>query len=357
MEDFDVDCDLHSLLDIACAPAEYGRVRNPKTPEDYLLRMQAEAITDHARIYRVMLDRARSTGSNTLLLDHHRSDFDEYLSYLEEHNSMICDRVASRYILTNNYDAMCLRCDQGKVVIISEVLRYFLYYMNLGTLQLPDVPEDVRNSSILIAVRTLLLKEALDFDLDPRGIVPPDIHAEVAAMVGWQMKFIIGHEFAHHILGHSSDDNLFMAKKFRFADDDVGDWVGYRRSHAEEFQADIHSISAATNPQTRYSLFVGGTMFLLALSAFEAVAEELQPGFADIDTHPETIVRFRRLINTFRDDPAFKVEGVDRVIAYYEHIISSLKDHLVHHPEMFERYGSVYLASWQGPVLRDRINY
>ena len=156
---------------------------------------------------------------------------------------------------------MCLKTEFGKVVIVSEVLRYFLYFINIATMDLEGVPEDVRNDALVIATRTLLLTEALDFDLDPRGVVPASIHAQVTQMVKWQMKFIIGHEFAHHILQHGNDGNLYMSKARRFSDEDVGEFVGYQRQHAEEFEADLHSISIVDDKATRFSLLIGCLLY------------------------------------------------------------------------------------------------
>src|SRR5690606_9508190 len=187
---------------------------------DWLLRLQADSITDHTRIHRVMLRRAQRRKLNTLLIDEHSSDFSEYISYLPEYEKLLCEDIPRRYILTNNYDAMCLKSDFGKVIIVSEVLRYVLYFMNLATLDVGDVPKDVRDNALIIAIRTMLLSEALDFDMDPRGVVPASIEAQINHMVKWQMKFIIGHEYAHHILHHDDEEHLRMSKTRRFTDED-----------------------------------------------------------------------------------------------------------------------------------------
>ncbi|MGR9475926.1 hypothetical protein [Rhizobium leguminosarum] len=359
MDDYADQFDTNLFYRLASSPEEYPRIVNPKSAEDELLKIQVDAITNHVRIYRVMLARARSTGANTLLADEHNGDFEEYLSYLPEFEKMTCDGIPKRYILTNNYDAMCLKTDKGKVIIISEVLRYFLYFMNFGTLSFDDdIPQGVRNSAILIAVRTLMMSESLDFDLDPRGIVPREIHDKIEQMVSWQMKFIIGHEYAHHILRHDSDDALYISTPTRFSDgDDPGDWIGYLRQHQQEFDADLHSISAAQDKGTRYSLFIGGTTFLLGLYVFETLAAEIDPSFLELNTHPSTVTRFRKLMEQYQADPDFMVENIDRVIGQCDEIIDSLIGHYRSHPDDFNQYGSVYLERWRGPILRDRIDY
>lgn len=344
-------------LRIASSPEEFPRILQPKNAEDWLLRLQADSITDHTRIYRVMLRRAQRRNLNTLLINEHSSDFAEYLSYLPEYEKLLCEDIPRRYILTNNYDAMCLKTDFGKVIIVSEVLRYFLYFMNLATLDLGDVPKDVREHALIIAMRTLLLNEALDFDMDPRGVVPAAIDAQIKQMVKWQMKFIIGHEYAHHILHHDNDERLYMSKTRRFSDEDVGELVGYLRQHTQEFEADLHSISVVDSKPTQYSLFVGGTSFLLGLHVFETLANEIDPSFAEINTHPQTTTRIKKLVEAFNSDPDFNIEGMDTVMEHYDSIGDSVLALYRKDPATFTFYGSIYLGQWRGPVLIDRKDY
>lgn len=174
MDEFPDYLDDNTFYQLASNSEEFPRIASPKTADDELLRIQADAITNHVRIYRVMLARARRRKLDSLLVDEHKEDFDEYLSNIPEYERLICEHIPKRYILTHNYDAMCLKTDHGNVIIVFEVLRYFLYYINLGTMTFSlNVPNIVRNNAVFISIRTMMLKETLDFDLDPRGIVPP----------------------------------------------------------------------------------------------------------------------------------------------------------------------------------------
>ncbi|MCQ2002357.1 hypothetical protein [Rhizobium sp. NRK18] len=359
MEYFPNQIDTNIFYRLASSREEFPRIVNPRTAEDELLRIQADAITNHTRIYRVMLARARSRGSNTLLTDEHRKDFDEYISYLPEFEKLICEDIPCRYILTNNYEAMCLKVDNGKVIIVSEVLRYFLYFMNLGTISFDEkIPQGVRNSAIMIAIRTLLLSESLDFDLDPRGIVPDSINDQIERLVSWQMKFIIGHEYAHHILDHDAEDTLYACSSMRFCDgDDPGEWTGYLRRHTQEFDADSYSISAVEENRVRDNLFVGGTSFLLALYVFETVAAVIDPSFLEINSHPSTVTRYRKLVALAPAETNSIMKEADSVTRMYDDIADSLIAHFRRHPQAFTQYGSIYLDEWRGPILRDRIDY
>jgi hypothetical protein len=175
--------------------------------------------------------------------------------------------------------------------------------------------------------------------------------------VKWQMKFIIGHEYAHHILHHDDNERLHMSKARRFSDEDVGEVVGYLRQHTQEFEADLHSISVVDSKPTRYSLFVGGTSFLLGLHVFETLASEIDRNFAEINTHPRTTTRVKKLVETFNSDPDFKIEGMDEVMEHYDSLSDSVLSLNRKRPETFTFYGSIYLGQWRGPVLIDRKDF
>ena len=47
---------------------------------------------------------------------------------------------------------------------------------------------------MLIALRVMVQKEALDFEQDPRGIIPEGLDLDINDIVSKQLQFIIGHE-------------------------------------------------------------------------------------------------------------------------------------------------------------------
>ncbi len=181
------------------------RLLNPVSARDHLLRIRASPLLDHPRLYRVALKRAGQRESTNLLHDEFADDFTDYLALLPPVRHMIAEDVPAGYVLAQFYDAMCLRTECGRIIVISEVLRYFLYFMTLANLEMvgfEEIPPSVAGSALTIAARTMAMNEALDFDLDPRGTIPPRIDFIVNDLVDWQMRFIIGHEYAHHALGH-----------------------------------------------------------------------------------------------------------------------------------------------------------
>ncbi|KPD20289.1 hypothetical protein [Idiomarina zobellii] len=85
-------------------------------------------------------------------------------------------------------NALCIRSLAGDVVVVSEGLEHFYYYMSVAFygIDFGLEPIDVRDS-LLIAIRIITGAETLDFDIDPRGELPSDIDKRIQEYVDWQM--------------------------------------------------------------------------------------------------------------------------------------------------------------------------
>lgn len=334
------------------------RLLKPSSASDYLLRIKAEPLLDHPRLFRVALKRAKMRKTREVLHDEYAEDFKEYLALLTEIRRLSSDDVPACYVLTRFYDAMCLQTDGGKVIVISEVLRYFLYFMTLGSpdlIVLGDIPADVQGSAQVIAARIMMLAETLDFDLDPRGRVPAEVDEKLRELVTWQMRFVIGHEYAHHGLGHLSSETSKICA-FPSSNGDRH-WESYRRSWDNEFEADLHAISDVDDKVARARLVQGAVLFFLNILFHESLAEAFDPEFAAIDTHPPTSERLRRVVEQFG-----RIIGVDndwmaRGLRYQSARADALVEHFREHPNLMNMYGSVYLGVWKGPELVDRVDY
>lgn len=342
-------------------PSRVDRLMNPMTADDHLLRIQADPLLNHTRFFRVARGRAMARDTDDYLEPCFQQDFDDYLAEMTEDGRMIAECIPHRYVLTNNREAMCLETDGGRVIIVAEALRYALYFMNLASGELyglPDVPPDVEQHAMLIAARTMLMTESLDFDLDPRGIIPSEIEAWLDHMTAWQMKFIIGHEFAHHRLGHKGL-GLYMVRPIT---NDPGngiahEWRSHRRSWDEEYEADAGAITEVEDETARKYLTMAAALFFLYLEFFERVEAGLDPSLAQIDTHPPTVERLRRIVTEFGDlidaNEEWMNASLNRVRQYADYLLKAHKNQ----ERLLTFYGSIYLASWRGPVLVDRVDY
>jgi hypothetical protein len=339
-------------------PELVERLINPSSARDQLLKIRAEPLLDHPRLYRVVRRRANLRRSREVLHDEYREDFQEYLTLLPSIRQMISEDVPAGYVLARFYDAMCLRTDYGKIIVISEVLRYFLYFMTLGTpefAEFGDVPTDVQGAALVIAVRTMALSEALDFDLDPRGEVPTEIDTKVRELVTWQMRFVIGHEYAHHGLGHVNSE---LTNVRAMTSPTTGrDWGSYRRSWENEFEADLHAILDVAHELSRMKLVQGAVLFFLHIFFHERIAAAFDPEFAMIDTHPPTQERLERVIERFGKEIGVDSVWMERALEHQSAAADSLVQHFRENPELMSMYGSVYLASWRGKELVDRVDY
>jgi hypothetical protein len=333
---------------------EIERLMRPSTAEDWLKRRRADAILDHPRLLRVGVARQRRTGTPILVNPDDR-DFQEYLSRLDEGDRMICEDVPSGYILTTFPEAECVRTEHGNIVVVSEALRHFLYFMSLSTTEL-DVPWDVRFNAALIALRTMSLSETLDFELDPRGIVPEHIHASISELVHAQLQFIIGHEYAHHRLGHSFDSTSPRAP-YVVQNSHAVDLSVYKREWVQEYDADISSVVGSGTSITEYTRVHGAIHFFLALLVYEIIAEANDPKFKNIQTHPPTTKRYWNVVKTRGVDWGVEVEEADQWLKTHLAWADRLLEFNQKYPDRLTRYGSMYLGQWRGPVLVDRVDY
>ena len=339
-------------------PGVLNQLLNPKSAHDHLLKIRADPLLDHTRLYRVALQRARWQGASGVLdvQMRHYSDFDRYLSLLSDVDRMISEDVPAAYVLQPAVDAMCLKTDGGRVIIVSEPLRYFLYFMTLANLNLISddlsrVPDDVRGSALVIAVRTMMLSEALDFDLDPRGVIPDELEPIINLLVDRQMWFIVGHEYAHHALGHAG---AAMSKRMSGSS---YIWNVYRRNWGEEFEADIRSISALELKDDREQLTQGSILALTFIHFYETVMGRLDSEFAEIDTHPPTEERLYRVVEIFGELIGVDEDWARRTIERQNASALELVEEFLQNPNLARTYGSVYLSSWRGKELIDRVDY
>ncbi|MCM3904682.1 MAG: hypothetical protein ND866_23540, partial [Pyrinomonadaceae bacterium] len=96
-----------------------------------------------------------------------------------------------------------------------------------------------------IAIRTMLKTEALDFDMDPRGIIPDRITQQNNFVVAKQIQFIIGHEYAHHIHGHLDRNAIVDQPLFLRLHNEAPEqkWERfYNHNEKQELEADESSL-------------------------------------------------------------------------------------------------------------------
>lgn len=351
-----------------CTYDEIKRIENISNTEDYLLKTRADCVAEHARIARVFLNRRNADLENWSLTSFYDSyDFDEYKSRLPAEMSLACNEIAAGYILSREPHGACINTEYGKVIVVSENLKHFLFYMNAhfkGGIE--DLDEKDTSACIFIACRTMLLTESPDFDLDPRGELPIDIKQYCDRVVDDQVQFIIGHEYAHALLGHFGTTAQTTAIPELLLIQKNGDGEKFfTPRQQQEFEADAGSILHANySDEECSSTLNGAVLFFLYIDIFYSVSDYINPPFNPSKTHPDPIDRLWALRAA-----VLGARSVDRDTLYTDaqvedwiYLTQSIKTHLVSEVLPFciddlERYGSIYLPSYRENNFYDRFDF
>ncbi|WP_155893834.1 M48 family metalloprotease [Cystobacter fuscus] len=348
------------------SPDEVNRIFDVKNVDDYLLKLRANHVMDNTRLYRVMLHRARESKGRWSFSDQFsRREFDAFVSELSEDREIECKSIAAGFVFSNNPNGECVRTPFGDLIVVSESLRYFLFYMNLSFMDLGyDVPQDVRFSALLIAMRTMLKSETLDFDLDPRGRIPAVLEERLNVITMAQLEFVIGHEYAHHMLKHldsagTTVQSLFMA----FRNESIADTplVVYNYNQKQEFAADEGSLFLPIRQRERREfIFRMAALFFVYMDVFDSVQDEILPRKPYAwRTHPDAVDRIWNLFGCLPRKS--RKNSLRRKINRALRMAKDKKEHLAEgvriSVETFETYGSFYLGQWRGPILVDRRDY
>ena len=248
----------------------------------------------------------------------------------------------------NEANAIARNSLLGDVVMVSENLRQFYYFMNIAMygraldLDFRDCVE-----AAVIALRIMRGSESFDFDLDPRGTLPLQLEKQFQTMTARQMEFTFGHEFAHLIEGHLTEQSTPIdARVYAFEC---------------EFAADRQAVLlAGTDKNTRLMLARGAYDVLLYLYFLEsASARGMLPEFSVSTTHPPALERLRTVL-----DGVDSKDNVHRVIIEANvKAIEMITDFAQKRVEYSDRsdiltfYGSMYLPSYTRRLLEDRIEF
>jgi hypothetical protein len=354
-----------------CSLKEVERVVSPKNLSDYLLYLRAESIVTNMRILRTMHDRAGKVPFDDWELTNQFDDsiFDEFKasvdsSYQEAVKPYVCGTIFS-----DDPNASCSATKFGILIVISEALKIFLYFMNLGYYEVwnfekEEIPLLVKRDALLIALRTMLLIEAFDFELDPRGKIPKTIHRRLTDISNAQIGFVIGHEFGHILESHLKEGSLYkrLPSYFRKENPKHGKFLLnlYSKSEKQEFEADSKAIDiiAGDSIERRRSVLLNAILVFCFFELFEIVYKSITGDHDGSGTHPPANKRRLEMINlgsTFWT--SHDVEIIDSIIKLTEECKSAITELLHDNPKLFSFYGSLYLGPWRMKKKIDRIDY
>ena len=337
-----------------CNKQEIKRIFKVKNAKDFLLKFRAEQVIDNQRLLRVISSIRRNKGAKWNFSKFYSSKhFKKYLNLLPEKEYKLCKSIPFGLIHMNSANGYCMKTDYGNIIVISYALQHFLYYMNLFHFgeSLGMKSEDT-STAFFIAVRILLGKESIDFELDPRGKVPKKIHLKVTEFTELQLLFVVGHEYAHHYLNHLKDSKL---KNVNLLKSDNTKFYNYQQR--QEFEADYNSIiKPDISNEKRAKLADSALMFFKWLDLFETIRDYMFPAKSNLNSHPNPMDRFWNI----RDKKDIYSEHTDLEIKefldnYEQFKKMIIRDFLPFYTERLEVYGALYLPSYKEKVTHDRL--
>ena len=351
-----------------CNKAEIERIFNIKNAKDYLLKLRADTIIDHMRLFRVYRNKAIEQGESwSLEKSFDDSHFDKFKNNLPPDLKQICDEnVTFGNIFSNEVNGFIFTTNFGIITTISESMKYFTEFMNLGLLRFTkNIPPHVKYNALRIAIRIMLQTEALDFKMDPRGIIPKNIQQKMCSTYPFQAQFLAGHEYAHFLLGHLKENNITQKHLFRAvfkSQEDYKKINTYTIDQKHEFEADIVSINLPN-----YSLFEkkmvyeNSLLWFAYLSIYEAVEDYINPPIG-YQTHPGAMSRYQNLLDEIPKYKGFNSKyftiDIPKIVEEYRTLV--IED-VGYNCDLYEMYGSAYLddanTEWRGKELIDRVDY
>jgi hypothetical protein len=351
-----------------CNKAETDRILNVADGRDYLLKLRAETIVAHMRLFRVYRNKALAReGDWSLEGSFSPTHFRAYLGSLSARNRLKCEEVTYGNMFSNDPNGVIFMSPYGPMITISEALQFFLEFVHLALLAFDcDVPLHVRANALRIAIRVMLKTEAMDFLMDPRGIVPDSVSLAIRAPVHLQMQYIAGHEFAHYILGHVSEERVMESPIFHAItarDEDYGSLRLFSQAQQEELDADVAAIELVEQDSAHATaLLDAALLWFSSLDLYEAAASALYPASPWVfRSHPTARVRFEHLLANARKPSSYDTEQWSQLTRAVETLKRWLVDDVSASADGYEVYGSVYLdepnTKWRGRRLIDRVDY
>lgn len=336
-----------------CAKKEILRLRSVRTGHDQLLRIRATTIVASARLQRVFSERRRLWEEKRRIwsLTEYYSTLNapakRYISRLSRAHQKIVRPLPLGFSPTHEANAACMKTMVGEIVLVSEMLRHF-YYFAVICMMGGDFGIDFEPSveAGLIAARIIAGNETPDFDLDPRGQLPPEIDRQVWNEVNGMIEFTFGHELAHHLLGHLEAPSNGEPMRIY--------------AHSQEFEADLAAISNVTSASARKDLASAAYRVMFALELIRQLAEVRPeiPSFSVSTTHPSPVERIWALHEGLGRADALRRNVLEQDLA----TVGRCADILLARLEFVESntlsvYGSVYMRGLINRMPKDRIEY
>ncbi|WP_436323935.1 hypothetical protein ACSEYT_17565 [Vibrio cidicii] len=349
-----------------CSKKEIVRLREISGPHDYLLRLRVMAIADAPRVRRVMASRRAKYEESgrpwSLSHFYHTKDFHHksYIKLLEKRNQKKLKSIPSGMAYIDEVNALCIKSLAGDVILVSETLEYFYYFMSIAFYgYMYDIDPVDRVDSLIIALRIIKGTEAFDFDIDSRGELPSKVEQTIQSLVKRQMQFTFGHEYAHYLCNHIPEANFLM--KMNGAASYLNDLALY--SHELEYEADYYSLNNIEIKKNDFEEVTQGAFSTLIYLHFVEQHGHIfgSSSFSVSETHPAARDRIYKLLESLGHHAPVEKSTVDEMFLVANELselltlrIDALKDQ---YDDLFGFYGSIYLPSYKKKRMKDRVDF
>ncbi len=351
-----------------CNLDEIDRIFNVKNARDHLLKLRADTLVDNMRLFRVYRNKALSDEENwSLEKSFNNSHYFKVLRNLSSDFRSQCKKITFGDIFSNDPNGMIFNTEHGVITTISDSLKYFLKFSHLAILDFAsEVPMNIRFNSLRIALRTMLKTEAMDFLMDPRGIIPSDVASAIHKPIPIQKQFIAGHEFAHFILGHLEVANIVEQPIFHAISDDDEDYKPekiFNNSQKNELEADIQSILLPNYSDIeRAELLHSALLWFGCLELYQAASDVIFPKSPwGYKSHPSARERYENLLANIPTPKSFELKAWSNFHKLIDEFTKFIQEDISLNFEAYEQYGSAYLdkpnTRWRGRELVDRVDY
>lgn len=353
-----------------CSEEELQRTLHVSNAQDYIFRAAVDTISADVRLCRVIRKHRIALGEKWSLekfLSQITPGYKFFKQHLPDEIRKQVDGIGTGCILSNDMNGIIFNSPYGPCSTISYSLKYVVEFASLALLPLSkEIPMEVKMAAMRIAIRTSLGKEALDFDLDKRGIIPHRIKKEIREPLSYICTFIAGHEYGHFLNGDITPQNISDSFHCIDSKDRTSSWVSdiYYSTHEKELAADLSAINLPRFSEEEYSVYYFYALFWFVILAIIEAAEEYIFPPMRTPSHPSAKIRYKNILENAIKPYNFK-EKEDLYRNILPSIIDSWRNLITEdvgfNYDSYEMYGSVYLAEpnteWRGRELIDRVDY
>lgn len=347
-----------------CNSDEIDRIISPKNPADYLLQQRANIVADNARYFRVYMHKSRVFPNWSFEKSFKNRHYLDVLKNLSADDKLSCESITFGDIFSNDPNGYAeSNKTWGRMVYLNECLRFFIQFCNLALLDYNiDIPDRIRCNALRIAIRIMMQQETMDFFMDPRGIIPITVWKKISTSIKYELQYIVGHEFSHHLCGHFNDNSTVKKSVLSINNNEYFKQI-YNVSQKQEFEADIASINRPLYSSDDFKkILEGALIWFISLDLYETAKEVICPTSSfEIKTHPSAQQRFDNLINNVYIPKDFDTQEIEKIINNSQRLKEWLCEDLSLNCDVYEMYGSIYLdepnTEWRGKELIDRVDY